>query len=262
VMPVIAPSVGQLILLVANWRWVMGFMAAFGFVLLLVALFVMPETLPPEKRRPIRPDTILAALASVFGNRQTVGYTLAAGVFFGSLFGYVGSSQPIMEDVFGITDSFALVFAAIAIFMSLSSFVNARLVERLGMRVLSHGATIACAAISVLMLVLAETGLLTFWVYLPVQGSIMLMVGLVFANFNALAMEPQGHVAGVAASFTGATTVVLGAGIGHLIASNYNGTVEPLAIGFASCCIGTLIVILIAERGKLFVSHNRPPAKG
>ncbi|MCG6857603.1 MAG: multidrug effflux MFS transporter [Salaquimonas sp.] len=261
IMPVIAPSVGQVILFTSSWRWVLGSMAIFGLFLLVVSAFFMPETLHPSNRRPIRFSTISYALKSVFGNRQTVGYTVSAGVFFGALFGYVGSSQPILSDVYGVGEWFAIVFAGIALFMSLSSFLNASLVERFGMRLLSHGATVAAIIVSLAMLGADEAGLLTLWVYLPLQGAIMLMVGLTFANFNALAMEPQGHVAGVAASFTGATTVVLGASIGYVIASHYDGTVTPVAFGFAICSIGTLIVLLITERGQLFVPHHAPPRK-
>ena len=261
IMPVIAPSIGQLILLASSWRWVLGSLPIFGLGLLLVSVLFLPETLRPENRRTIQWSNIRYALKSIFGNRQTVGYTIAAGVFFGALFGYVGSSQPILTDIFDMGDWFAIVFAGIAIFMSLSSFINASLVERFGMRMLSHSATVGSAIASVAMLVLAEADLLSFWVYMPLQGSIMLMVGLVFANFNALAMEPQGHVAGVAASFTGAATVVIGAAIGYVVAGHYDGTVTPLALGFAVCSIGTLVVVFITERGKLFVSHRRQSSR-
>ncbi len=261
IMPVIAPAVGQVILLGSTWRWVLGSLVIFGVFLLAVSIMFLPETLHPANRRAITFHTVAFALKSVFGNRQTVGYTVSAGVFFGALFGYVGSSQPILADVFGAGDWFAIVFAMIAVFMSLSSFLNATLVERFGMRVLSHGATVASALISMVMLAIAEMDLLTLWLYLPLQGAIMLMVGLVFANFNALAMEPQGHVAGVAASFTGATTVVLGAGIGYVIAGHYDHSVTPVAIGFAACSIGTIIVLLITERGRLFVQHHKRPRR-
>ena len=261
IMPVIAPVIGQGILLAASWRWVLGSLAIFGIFLLAISALFLPETLHPENRRPIRLLTIGFALKSVFGNRQTVGYTLSAGTFFGALFGYVGSSQPIISDVYDAGEWFAIIFAGIAVFMSLSSFINASLVERFGMRVLSHGATIAATLISLAMFAFEKAGLLAFWVYLPLQGAIMLMVGLVFANFNALAMEPQGRVAGVAASFTGATTVVLGAGIGYVIAGHYDGTVTPVALGFVACSFSTLLVLLITERGRLFVPHNKPPQK-
>ena len=88
--------------------------------------------------------------------------------------------------------------------------------------------------------------------FMIIHGTNMLLVGLVFANFNALAMEPQGHVAGVASAFVSAVTVVLGAGAGFFIGKAFDGTATPLAAGFLICGVVTLILLLITERGRLF----------
>lgn len=254
--PILAPSIGQLILLASSWRWVLGSLAIFGMVLMAVCAFRFPETLPVEKRRAIRLPLIREAIILVFGNRQTVGYALAAGVFFGSLFAFIGVAQPVMVDVFDLGLWFPLAFAVPAATMSVSSFVNAGLVERFGMRVLSHSAVVAYCITSLAMVVLAEADWLNVWGFLVLMAANMLFVGLVFANFNALAMEPQGKVAGVAASFVGAVTVVVGAAIGYLIGEQFNGTVTPLALGFLACGLMTLALLLFTERGRLFVPHG------
>jgi DHA1 family bicyclomycin/chloramphenicol resistance-like MFS transporter len=250
--PVLAPALGQAILLVSSWRWVMGSIAIYGFITLLVCWRVFPETLAVEDRRAISPSAIWHAVRSVITSRQTVGYTLAAGAFFGALFGFIGQAQQVMVGVFGLGVWFPLAFAAMALMLSASSFINSRLVERFGMRVLSHGAVVTFSANSLLMFALAVAGLLNLWAFVAIHGVNMLLVGLVFSNFNALAMEPQGRIAGVASSFTGAVTVALGAGIGFLIGRQFDGTVAPLAAGFAACGLATLVIILLTEKGRLF----------
>lgn len=252
VVPVLAPSIGQAVLLVSSWHWVFASLSILGAVLLVVSTLYFPETLPPARRRVISIPAIADAMSSIFLNPQTIGYTLAAGAFFGSMFGFIGTAQPVMADHFGLGLYFPIVFAALAVGMSISSFLNSRLVERFGMRLLSHAATMAFTLDGLAMVILAESGLLTVWIFIPMMTLNMLFTGLVFSNFNALAMEPQGHVAGVASSFVSAVTVVLGAVIGYVIGDNYDGTATPLVIGFATCGAGTLIVLLITEKGRLF----------
>lgn len=252
--PVLAPSIGQLILFTGSWRWVLGSLAVYGFVLLAICLRSFPETLAPELRRSITLPAIRDALASIFGNRQTVGYALSAGVFLGSLFGFVGSAQQVMVEVFGLGVWFPLAFAVPALSMSASSFLNAGLVERFGMRVLSHAAVAGYSAVSAVMLLLAFMGLLDGWTFIPLMTLAMLFVGLVFANVNALAMEPQAHVAGVASSFVSAVTVVVGASIGFFIGAWFDGTATPLAAGLVGCGFLSLAVIAVTERGRLFVA--------
>lgn len=257
--PIIAPALGQGILELSNWRWVLGSVAIFGGVILAVTWFWFPETLPPESRNPISFARIGAALGSIIRSRQTVGYALSAGAFFGALIGFIGQSQQVMVDVFGLGLWFPLVFAGLALALSASSFINSSLVERLGMRLLSHAAVICFTVFSSLMLALSLAGLLSFWVFAPIHSANMLLVGIVFANFNAMAMEPQGKFAGVASSFVGAMTVAVGASTGFFISSHFDGTTTPMAAGLAISGFATLVLILITEKGRLFRGvHQRP----
>lgn len=250
--PVVAPAIGQAILLASHWRWVMGSIAIYGFFILLVCLRWFPETLAVENRRAISPAAISNALRSVLGSRQTVGYTLAAGTFFGALFGFIGQAQQVMVGVYGLGVWFPLAFASMALALSASSFINSALVERFGMRMLSHTAVVIYCTTTILMYALAWSGVLGFWLFCAIHSVNMLLVGLVFSNFNALAMEPQGRIAGVASSFVGAVTVALGAAIGYVIARQFDGTVAPLAAGFALSGISTLLLVFWTEKGRLF----------
>ena len=250
--PVLAPSIGQGIMVFASWHWVMASVAFYGLVMLYISGRHFPETLPVENRIPLSWRRIREALRSVALNRQTVGYTLAAGTFFGALFGFIGQAQQLLVGVYGLGKWFPLVFAFMALSMSASSLVNSALVERFGMRVLSHTAVVAYLLLSLAMFALARMEMLDFWRFATIHVCIMLIVGLVFSNFNALALEPQGRFAGVASSFTGATTTALGAIIGFFIGRAFDGTAAPLAGGFALSGIFTIAIIAITEKGRLF----------
>lgn len=250
-MPIVAPSIGQLILLAASWHAVFALLTIYAVVLSVLCSKALPETLPRERRRPIEVQVILAALRSIFGARATVGYALAAGAFLGALFGFINSAQQILGEAMGLGPWFPAVFAATALGIALSSYVNSRIVERLGMRVLSHSATILFLALSLLLLTLETTGVMTPYLFLPLLTLAMLLVGMVFSNFNALAMEPQQHVAGIASSIVGAITILLAAGMGYLIGQGYDGTVRPLVVGFCLSAALALVILLVTERGRL-----------
>jgi MFS transporter, DHA1 family, multidrug resistance protein len=256
--PILAPALGQAVMLVAGWRAIFAVLFLYSILLLAYSWRYFPETLAPENRRLVRWPVIAEALASVFGNRQTVGYTLAAGAFFGSLFGFIASAQQVMVDVYGLGLWFPVAFAAMALTLSFASFGNSLLVERFGMRLLSHGAVAGFTVLSGLMYALSLYGLLYLPVFMAIHSINMLLVGLVFANFNALAMEPQGRVAGVASAFISAVTVVVGATIGYFIGKAFDGTVIPLSEGFFYSGLATLALLLFTERGRLF--HSQPAA--
>lgn len=250
--PILAPALGQLMLVAGSWRLIFVFLALYAALLLLVCARSLPETLRPEHRRPIRRAAVAGALASMFGARQTVGYMLATGCFFGALFGYITSAQQVMVETYGLGHWFPAVFALTALSLSASSFLNSRLVERLGMRLLSHAAVAAFVLLSLLMAALGRAGLLPAPVFVPLMMLTLPLVGLIFSNFTALAMAPQGHVAGIASSVIGSVTTLIGAGLGYLIGQSFDGTAMPLVTGFALSGIATLLVVLVTERGRVF----------
>lgn len=256
--PILAPVIGQGILLIADWRAMFAVLVFYGAVLCAVSWYKFPETLDPRNKRPIEQAAILESLGSILGSAQTVGYTIAAGVFFGSLFGFIATAQQLMAGVYGLGIWFPLVFSLMALALSAASFVNSMLVERFGMRLISHGAVILFCLNNLLMLALQSAGLLHLWGFVGFHSINMALVGLVFANFNALAMEPQGHIAGVASAFVGAVTVIIGAGAGYFIGQAFDGTANPLIIGFFLSGFLCTLVLLVTEKGRLFQARNAP----
>ncbi|MEM7461265.1 MAG: multidrug effflux MFS transporter [Pseudomonadota bacterium] len=256
--PILAPAIGQGILLIADWRAIFGVLVLYGAVMLAASWYAFPETLEKQNRRPIDMAAISGSLAAIFGSAQTVGYTIAAGVFFGSLFGFIATAQQLMAGVYGLGVWFPLVFSLMALALSAASFINAMLVERYGMRLLSHGAVILFCLNSFAMMILQYLGLLHLWGFVTLHSVNMFLVGLVFANFNALALEPQGDIAGVASAFVGAVTVIIGAAAGFFIGQEFDGTAQPLIVGFFLSGFLCIIVLFVTEKGRLFQAKHAP----
>ncbi|HMR32522.1 MAG TPA: multidrug effflux MFS transporter [Geminicoccaceae bacterium] len=255
--PVLAPSVGQVVILVAPWRWIFGVLAAFGSAVLLWAAWRMPETLHPEDRRPISLHNIVEAFHTVLSNRIAVGYMLAMTVVLGGLFGFLNSAQPIFAQAFGVPHLFTTIFAGIAMSMALASLTNARLVGRIGSRRISHVALLGFIALACLHVVIGSTAGETLWVFVVVQAAMMFCFGLVAPNFNAMAMEPMGHVAGTASSVMGFVSTVGAALLGFWLGQRFDGTTLPLGQGMAALGLVALVLVILAERGRLFRPHER-----
>jgi DHA1 family bicyclomycin/chloramphenicol resistance-like MFS transporter len=256
--PVIAPSLGQAVLLLTQWRGIFIVLMLYGALALIWSALRMPETLPMSERKSLAIRNVLGAFRQTVTNRQTLGYALAAGGVQGSLFAFVFSSQQVFTEIYGLGHYFPLAFAAIAIGVAVAGFLNARFVGRLGMRVISHGALVGFVAVAGIMLVAVKmhTLPLPLPLFMALAALMMFAFGLMFANFTSLAMEPQGHIAGTASSLYGSITTLLG--IGTAIGQDYDGTLLPFATGFFLCTLASLAVVLVVEKGRLFKPHGMP----
>ncbi|MGM0559442.1 MAG: multidrug effflux MFS transporter [Pseudomonadota bacterium] len=250
--PVVAPSLGQVLVLLGPWRLIFAVLTVMGLVLIAWTLLRLPETLPPERRIAISPKSIVTSFRIVLSNRITLGYALAATVVMGSLFGFINSAQQIFVDVFEIGAIFPLAFASIALFMAMASVINSRIVERLGMRRVSHSALLLFTAAGIVHSLINLAGLETVWLFIALQAVTMFGFGLVMPNFNSIAMDPVGQVAGTASSFLGFITTLGGALLGYFIGQAFNGTPLPMALGFAGLGIASIIIVLVTEQGRLF----------
>ncbi|WP_083531243.1 multidrug effflux MFS transporter [Pararhizobium antarcticum] len=256
VVPVIAPSIGQLIMLFAEWHMIFVVIALFAALVATLVILRLPETLAEENRRPFTATSIIGAFRIVLTNRMALFYTLATAFIFGSLFGFINSAQQILVGIYGLGVWFPLVFAGFAGMMAVASFTNSRMVKRYGMRRLSHGALIGFATVSLIWMVASLFGPVPLWLFVLLYGTAMFQFGLIGPNFNAMAMEPLGHVAGTASSVLGFTQTIGGAVLGAAIGQAFDGTVTPLALGFFILSAIGLGFVLIAEKGKLFSPNN------
>lgn len=256
--PILAPALGQLILTVAPWPWVFGVLAVGGAAFAVWAAIRLPETLHPEDRMPIQIGRIAAAFREALTNRRSMGYTLAITAISGALFGFINSSQQIFFDVFHEPQLFTAVFGAVAGGIAVASLLNARLVERLGSRLISHTALLGFITFSAIHATVAVSGHETIWTFAVLQALTMFCFGFIAGNFGAMAMEPMGHIAGTASSAQGFISTTGGASLGFLIGQQFNGSAAPMTIGFVALGLAALGFVLFAERGRLFTARNRP----
>ncbi len=250
--PILAPSIGQLILQVAPWRWIFGCLAVFGIVVMTWVGLRLPETLHAEDRLPMSARAIAQAFRMTLTNRIAVGYMLAMTLVLGGLFGFINSAQQVFVEVFDEPLFFTLNFAVIAGFMALASLVNARIVGRLGTRRVSHAALLAYTIIALVHCLVVFADYENLWTFTALQSCLMFSFGLMAPNFGAMAMEPLGHVAGTASSVQGFCTTIGGALVGFFIGQHFDGTVRPLMLGFLLCAVAGVVAVLITEKGRLF----------
>lgn len=251
--PVIAPTLGQAVLLIAQWRAIFVALLALGAISLIWFALRQPETLPPARRAPLSATRIARALREVLGNHVALGYTLMAGLIAGAFQGYLSSAQQILQFQYALGTLFPLVFAINALAIGLASFVNGRLVTRYGMRALTRLALLSLCGLSIAFAGVAwlTAGQPALWLFMSLLMPIFFCVGIMFGNMNSLAMEPLGHVAGVGAAVVGSLSTLLATPLGMVVGQAYNGTITPLVAGFAVLGLAALAVMRWAEGTRL-----------
>jgi DHA1 family bicyclomycin/chloramphenicol resistance-like MFS transporter len=242
IVPVLAPFFGQAVLAVATWRYIFIGLAVYAGAILLWSMLRLPETLKPEDRRPLTFTSVREATVATLTNRMSIGNTVASTLLFGGLFAFINSVQQIVADVFGRPELLGVVFACIAAPMALSSYMNSRLVERLGARRIAIAALASFTIVATVHLLLTLTVAESLILFIVMQTLTMVSFGLVGANLGSLAMQPMGHIAGTASSVQGAIGTLGGALIGAGIGQAFNGTVLPFLIGLTLCGASSLLI--------------------
>lgn len=252
IVPMLAPLIGQLILFTTNWRAIFGAFLVLALVALVWFRLRQPETLPPEKRVPFSPGRISAGIREACMNQTAMAYIVAAGLVFGAFVGYLNSAQQIFQQQYGLGEMFAVYFAVLALAIGAASLFNSKLVMRFGMRFLSLRAlwVLCIASLGFLAFTFRSAGNPPLWTLMVYLSIVFFCLGILFGNFNALAMEPLGHIAGVAAAVVGSLTTFMSVILGTWIGLSFDGTVMPLVVGFALLGVASLGVMTWAERGK------------
>lgn len=252
VIPIMAPMVGQLILFVAEWHAIFLFLGVGTGLLALWAGLRLKETLDPAHRRSLDPATFARAARDIATNRIAAGYALAVTLFYSAIMSFIVSIQQVYDTIYGLGTWFSVAFAANAVGMAIASFLNGRIVRHVGMRRISHSAMLGyvCFALTLLVWSLIETPpfAATFGL---ISGALVCFV-LVVGNFNSIAMQPLGHVAGTAASLIGTMTYTVGAMLGGIVGAAFDGTVTPLAFALTLFSVVSALIVSVTERGRLF----------
>jgi MFS transporter, DHA1 family, multidrug resistance protein len=260
--PVLAPNIGQAILLVASWRAIFLVLAAYAVAMLAWSWWRLPETLHPEYRRSLNFRKMGKAVVETLREPQSRGYTLALTISFSALVAYISSIQQIIFDAFHEGRFIGLVFASIAAPMALASYLNSRFVGHFGLRRVGHTASLALALVTAVHVAIAIAGFETLWTFILLQGLTMGCFAFASSNLGTLAMEHMAPIAGTASSVQGVVSTVGAAAIGFVIGQSFNGTAVPFLIGTALCASAGFLVIVLTEPKRLFApiqSREEPP---
>jgi DHA1 family bicyclomycin/chloramphenicol resistance-like MFS transporter len=243
--PIVAPALGQAILMFSDWRGIFWMFLVLSFIALSWFNLRQPETLLVENRIRFSIKQVLSDIKYICVIPAAMGYTIATGIIFGAFLGYLSSSQQIFQQQYHLGNQFVIYFGILAASLGLASLLNAQLVMRFGMRRLSHGATFFIVVLSVPFYFLAQhySGSPPLWQVMAYLLTVFFFVGILFGNLNALAMEPLGSVAGLGAAVVGSLSTLISVALGVIIANAYNGTILPLVSGFALLSIGCLMVM-------------------
>ena len=250
--PVFAPALGQLVLFLADWRFIYVM-----FLLLIVIVVVwfwvrQPETLSREKRVCFSFARLLLDIAAISRIRASLGYTLTMGFVFGGFIGYLSSSQQIFQVQYQLGDYFPIYFGILACAIGCASLLNAGLVMRFGMRLLSRYALIGMCLLSVPFWILCamQDGHPPLYALMAYLLPLFFCFGILFGNLNALAMEPLGHIAGLGSALIGSISTLMSVVFGVFIANAYDQTVLPLVAGFALLGLLGLLTMQWTDAGQ------------
>ena len=248
--PAVAPALGQGIILLSGWRATFLFLLAVAVVSFLWFALRQPETLAIADRRRFSLPALWQGVVEALGYPATLGYTIAMGLIFGAFLGYLSSAQQIFQGTYATGEMFPAWFASVALCFGVASVVNARLVERLGMRYLTWRAIIGLSFCSIVFLVvtLAYDGVPPFWTFILWLAPTFFFVSIAFANMNAMAMEPVGHMAGLGAALIGCGATLISLPLGWLVGDSYAGGITALIAGFAVLGSGSVLTMWLTEK--------------
>lgn len=238
--PAIAPSFGAVIIALVGWRGMFGAFVLFALINSAWFALRQPETLLPEARRSFRASVLWAGVKEVLSNRVVRVTIMAQTLILGSLFAMLSSVQQVFDITFDQGDNFPLWFGLVALMSGSASFLNAALVMRLGMRLLIRVTLAVQIVLSGIVICLLVFDIMPvaayFTVFLMWMTAVFFMAGMTLGNLNAIALEPMGHIAGMAASVASSISTVLAVVIAAPIGLGFDGTPLPLVAG-VFCCV-------------------------
>jgi DHA1 family bicyclomycin/chloramphenicol resistance-like MFS transporter len=248
--PIVAPALGKMVLDNFDWQsiflmqlWCSGAVAVWFWKR-------QPETLDPTNKRALKIKDYFNGLSQVIKEPKTMGYTLISGLIFGSFMVYLSGAQQIFHEQYNLKDEFPLIFAGLSIAIGLAIFSNGHLVLRYGMKKIVTLALYGFFAIALLYVILfygkVNPGIEVLMLFFGLQ---FFAIGFLFGNLRALAMQPMGHIAGMAAAITGFISTIMALPISTFIGTHIQDYVWPIFLGFAIC--GGLCLMILLGINKL-----------
>lgn len=241
--PVIAPSVGALLLQLGPWRLIFAFLTLYGTLVLLLAVLFVEESVPEKRADALRPWPLLRAFAAVFTHPQSRRAALVCILIGGALNVYIANASAVFMVGYGMgARQFGLLFAIIALFLAASSLGNARLVTRFALVGVIRGALLVSVATSLVTLLLACTGWGGPWLLALALGCFFVTFGLCMSNGTALALQPHPGITGSASAALGFAQSVVPAAFGSIVAACFDGTARPMTLSFVLLSLASVVV--------------------
>lgn len=259
--PILAPALGQLVMVFGSWRWVFAAFIVQAFIASFWLALRQAETLPREQSRPLSFSRLLNDGRFILSQRDVMAYTTIAGCIFGGLMLYLSVAQSVFQDIYQTGEYFPLYFAILSIGAGLASFSNGRLVHRLGMAfsVTCALCLLIVASFVLLCLCFFFAGSPPFYAFMGLGILIFFSYGLVFGNINAMALEPLGNMAGLAASIISSLSSLIAVFVSSSIGQFYYLTVMPLGAGFLLLACISLGLLLLAKKTNLHRNTGKNP---
>lgn len=230
VAPILAPTLGGLVLTVAPWHAIFWITALYGGVCCLLVWRFLPDTLPAERRIRLGLFTLLPRFASVLRDKIFLAYVLMGGFGMFSMFAYISGSSPVLIQRFHFTPpQYGMLFGLSAGMFILSSQINPRILPRFGAaRVVRWGVSVFLAA-SVVLLACAVLDVGGAYAVVGPVMVIMGAMGFVMPNSAVGALSRHAAQAGSASALMGTMQFCLAALSGVLVGVLTDGTARPMA---------------------------------
>jgi DHA1 family bicyclomycin/chloramphenicol resistance-like MFS transporter len=250
--PVLAPTIGGEVLRFTSWRGVFVILAVYGLLLLAVGLFLLRETLPPERRSSSGVTGTLRGYRSLFGDRAYVGLVLVAGLTMAGLFSYVSGSSFVYQEEFGLDEQqFGLLFGAGAFWLIAATQLNPVLLRWFSPAQVLVAGTLAGAAAGAVLLVLSATGTGGLFAVAIPLWAVLFACGLALPNAPALALSRHGEAAGTAAALLGAVQFGVGAAVSPLVGLLGNDAVAMGTVIVASLVLAIVVLFAVVRPWQL-----------
>ncbi len=247
IFPAFAPMMGAGIIALVGWRGIFLAFILFSLISITWMGLRLPEPLALKDRRPFRAPLLWAAVLEMVRHPTVRLSIMVQTLSLSMLFALLIMVQPIFDQIYHRSDSFPFWFGAVALVSGSASVLNAAIVVRIGMRRIvtwSLGVQIILSALVMGLMLLPLSGDASFGIFIAWQCSLFFMAGTTLGNLNAIAMEPMGHIAGMAASVIGGISTVLAAMIASPVGLLFNATLWPLAVGvFAMSSVGFMLML-------------------
>ncbi|MCB9992334.1 MAG: multidrug effflux MFS transporter [Hyphomicrobiaceae bacterium] len=252
VSPMLAPLAGSIIIVPFGWRAVFIAVVLATIVSVLLTMFVLPETLPPEERVPFKLGEMLHAFGILLRDVNFIGLTFIGGLGMAAFFTFLGSASFVYMDFFGLDPTqFSIAFAAGAAGFFIASQFAANAMRWFGPTNLIRGATLGYAAFMLALLAIFLAGLGNIWIMIIMLVLANIFMGFIMPSSMVLSLEEHGHIAGAAASLGGTLQMVLGTITMAVGSAVYNGTPLPMLIIMAICASGTLVLALLTVKNRI-----------